>query len=98
MLFLFPLFFSPPCEGYELEVSKPRVIIKTVDGINLFDQAEIPIDALREIIVNRFAHANPDEFDKMKTVEHCRCTASMAHCFRRTPLECRLDDKANKER
>ena len=61
MLFLFPLFFSPPCEGYELEVSKPRVIIKTVDGINLFDQAEvaeIPIDALREIIVNRFAHAN----------------------------------------
>ena len=57
----FPLFFSPPCEGYELEVSKPRVIIKTVDGINLFDQAEaaeIPIDAPREIIVNRFAHAS----------------------------------------
>ena len=41
---------APRREGYELEVSKPRVIIKTVDGIKMEPYEDLQIDVPNEFV------------------------------------------------
>ena len=68
MLFLFHCFSAamrrkkakakdaPRREGYELEVSKPRVIIKTVDGIKTEPYEDLEIDVPSEFVKCKYQH------------------------------------------
>ena len=47
---------APRREGYELEVSKPRVIIKTVDGIKMEPYEDLQIDVPSDFVKCKKLH------------------------------------------
>ncbi len=50
MLFLFRCFFAAT-RRYELDASKPRAIIKTVDGIEMEPYEDLQIDVPSEFVL-----------------------------------------------